>query len=165
MDTFIIYHEVLMSLTAHMHRETPMNPEAVATEVATNLDALGALMSSRDNSHSSGHVTVSPVPTNDAATQYEGVDVEIQCSPEKQKERPVCIVTPLGFSESFAKPQTTSNSAAAAGNQNQNQNLTSPVPGPSGTTNAQPSEVDSNSNSPLSYNSYEMISDSDDDVS
>ena len=85
--------------------------------------------------------------------------------PEKQKERPVCIVTPLGFSESFAKPQTTSNSAAAAGNQNQNQNLTSPVPGPSGTTNAQPSEVDSNSNSPLSYNSYEMISDSDDDVS
>ena len=76
MDTFIIYHEVLMSLTAHMHRETPMNPEAVATEVATNLDALGALMSSRDNSHSSGHVTVSPVPTNDAATQYEGVDVE-----------------------------------------------------------------------------------------
>ena len=60
-----------------------MNPEAVATEVATNLDALGALMSSRDNSHSSGHVTVSPVPTNDAATQYEGVDVEIQCNPEK----------------------------------------------------------------------------------
>ena len=165
MDTFIIYHEVLMSLTAHMHRETPMNPEAVATEVATNLDALGALMSSRDNSHPRGHVTVSPVPTNDAATQYEGVDVEIQCNPEKQKERPVCIVTPLGFSESFAKPQTTSNSAAAAGNQNQNQNLTSPVPGPSGTTNAQPSEVDSNSNSPLSYNSYEMISDSDDDVS
>ena len=86
MDTFIIYHEMLMSLTAHMHRETPMNPEAVATEVATNLDALGALMSSRDNSHSSGHVTVSPVPTNDAVTQYEGVDVEIQCNPEKQKE-------------------------------------------------------------------------------
>ena len=49
-----------------------MNPEAVATEVATNLDALGALMSSRDNSHSSGHVTVSPVPTNDAAIVRRG---------------------------------------------------------------------------------------------
>ena len=46
MDTFIIYHDVIMSLTAHMNMGTPLNPAAVATEVATNLDAFGALMSS-----------------------------------------------------------------------------------------------------------------------
>ena len=161
MDTFIVYHEVLMSLTTRMHRETPLNAEAVAIEVATNLESLGALMGS--NSHSSG--LAMPVCTNDAATQCEGVDIS-----QPDKERPVCVVTPLEFSEKFTIKPATSNSVVPSANGHQNSVAapTSPVPGPSGiqtSDNTQTSEVDSlYSNSPLSYNSYEMISDSDSDT-
>ena len=122
MDTFIIYHEVLMSLTAHMYRETPLNPEAVATEVATNLGALEALLGS--NSQPCGL-------TLPAAIQYEELDINQQ---NKCKERPVCIVTPLGFSEKFMTKLTTLDSAVPSGSGNQHSVAApnTPVAGPSG---------------------------------
>ena len=170
MDTFIIYHEVLMSLTAHMYRETPLNPEAVTTEVATNLGALEALLGS--NSQPCG-LTL-PVDTKDAAIQYEEFDINQQ---NKCKERPVCIVTPLGFSEKFMTKPTTLDSAVPSGSGNQHLVAApnTPVAGPRGiqtststtattTGDRTDNEVDSQlSQSPLSYYSYEMISDSDSD--
>ena len=169
MDTFIIYHEVLMSLTTHMYRDTHLNPEAVATEVATNLDALGALM----GSNSQPCELTLLVDTKDAATQCEELDIN---QPNKSKERPVCVVTPLGFSEKFTFKPTTSDSAVPSGSGNQDSVAApnSPVAGPSGiqpststatATTTSASEVDSQfSQSPLSYDSYEMISDSDSDT-
>ena len=102
-----INHEVLMSLTTHMYRETPLNPEAVAIEVTTNLDALGALM---------GWTSRPCGLTLHAAIQCKELDIN---QPNKCKKQPVCVVTPLGFSEKFTIKPTTSDSAEPSGSGNQ----------------------------------------------
>lgn len=62
----------------HMHREMPLNPKAVTTKVATNLDALEALMV-----HSQSCGLTLPVDTNDMAIPCDEVDVN---QPGKCKE-------------------------------------------------------------------------------
>ena len=138
-----------------------------------NLGALGALLGS--NSQPCG-ITL-PVNTKDAAMQCEEFDINQQ---NKCKERPVCIVTPLGFSEKFMTKPTILDSAVPSGSRNQGSvaapNI--PVAGQSGiqtststtataTTTGDRTDngVDSQfSQSSLSYYSYGMISDSDSDT-
>ena len=63
MDTFLIYHEVIMSLTTHLHQRRQLDIEAVAMDIATHLDALGALVRQ-------SYSPDAAVEKEDATTQY-----------------------------------------------------------------------------------------------
>ena len=176
MDTFLIYHEVIMSLTTHLHQRRQLDIEAVAMDIATHLDALGVLVRQ-------SYSPDAAVEKEDATTQYCTSD----CHDNGQKTAttqyeyedfrdniPMCVVMPFGCEEHIELTRN-SNSPVPGPSGIQNNNLTasteptrnssSPVPGPSGLRTDNQSTVrqgeqhfsDSDSlPTPLSYDSSDM---------
>ena len=173
MDTLLIYHEVIMSLTTHLHQRRQLDIEAVAMDIATHLDALVRQSYSPD----------AAVEKEDATTQYCTSDCHGNGQKLQRRSTNMRIsgtTYPCASSCHFACEKhieltRNSNSPVPGPSGFQNSNLTasteptrnssSPVPGPSGLRTDSQSTVrqseqhfsDSDSlPSPLSYDSLDM---------
>lgn len=158
MDNFIIFHEVLTSLSAMAHQGQLWcnNIDAVAVNITNNLDAIVPLL----RLHAAPQINqITPQPMAlrpavcDASTQYLDTDVSMN--------KPVCVVTPMGFRE-----QCNRNISTASPVPGPSRIQDSPVPGPSSTENDTNTNGDDNhrdlysyspASSNFSYDSREMV--------